>query len=82
MPTIGFAPDADFPIINAEKGISDIQVVQNGSEEKKGTYELVSFESGHRLNMVPDFAEAVVTGEDVNTLTVAYEEYLQTAKNR
>ncbi|WP_242280506.1 dipeptidase PepV [Bacillus cereus group sp. BfR-BA-01428] len=80
MPTIGFAPDADFPIINAEKGISDIQVVQNGSEEKKGAYELVSFESGRRLNMVPDFAEAVVTGEDVNALTVAYEEYLQTAK--
>ena len=82
MPTIGFAPDADFPIINAEKGISDIQVVQNGSEEKKGTYELVSFDSGRRLNMVPDFAEAVITGEDVNALTVAYEEYLQTAKNR
>ncbi|HGA0510880.1 TPA: dipeptidase PepV [Bacillus pacificus] len=80
MPTIGFAPDADFPIINAEKGISDIQVVQNGSEEKKDTYELVSFESGRRLNMVPDFAEAVVTGEDVSALTVAYEEYLQTAK--
>ncbi|WP_182813581.1 dipeptidase PepV [Bacillus sp. ME78] len=80
MPTIGFAPDADFPIINAEKGISDIQVVQNGSEEKKGTYELVSFDSGRRLNMVPDFAEAVITGEDVNALTAAYEEYLQTAK--
>ncbi|ANC21754.1 dipeptidase PepV [Bacillus cereus] len=80
MPTIGFAPDADFPIINAEKGISDIQVVQNGREEKKGTYELVSFDSGRRLNMVPDFAEAVITGEDVNALTVAYEEYLQTAK--
>ena len=30
--------------------------------------------------MVPDFAEAVVTGEDVSALTVAYEEYLQTAK--
>ena len=30
--------------------------------------------------MVPDFAEAVITGEDVNALTVAYEEYLQTAK--
>ncbi len=63
-----------------KKGISDIQVVQNGSEEKKGTYELVSFESGRRLNMVPDFAEAVVTGEDVSALTLAYEEYLQTAK--
>ncbi|MGG0760338.1 dipeptidase PepV [Bacillus paramycoides] len=80
MPTIGFAPDADFPIINAEKGISDIQVVQNGSEEKDGAYKLISFESGRRLNMVPDFAEAVITGEDVNALTVAYEEYLQTAK--
>ncbi|WP_433772759.1 dipeptidase PepV [Bacillus wiedmannii] len=80
MPTIGFAPDADFPIINAEKGISDIQVVQNGSEETNGAYELISFESGRRLNMVPDFAEAIITGEDVNTLTVAYEAYLQTAK--
>ncbi|MED0942236.1 dipeptidase PepV [Bacillus mycoides] len=80
MPTIGFAPDADFPIINAEKGISDIQVVQSGGEEKEGTFKLISFESGRRLNMVPDFAEAVITGEDVNTLTVAYEEYLQTAK--
>ncbi|PFJ19526.1 dipeptidase PepV [Bacillus cereus] len=80
MPTIGFAPDADFPIINAEKGISDIQVVQNGSEEKKGAYELISFESGRRLNMVPDFAEAVLTSEDVNALAVAYETYLQTAK--
>ncbi len=49
-------------------------------KRKKGTYELVSFDSGRRLNMVPDFAEAVITGEDVNALTVAYEEYLQTAK--
>ena len=24
MPTIGFAPDADFPIINAEKGIASL----------------------------------------------------------
>ncbi|QWU47273.1 dipeptidase PepV [Bacillus sp. NP247] len=80
MPTIGFAPDADFPIINAEKGISDIQVVQNGGEEKDGAFKLISFESGRRLNMVPDFAEAVITGEDVNALTVAYEEYLQTAQ--
>ena len=29
MPTVGFAPDADFPIIFAEKGISDFDLVQN-----------------------------------------------------
>lgn len=28
MPTIGFAPDADFPLINAEKGISILDFSQ------------------------------------------------------
>ncbi len=27
MPTMGFAPDADFPIINAEKGIIDASLL-------------------------------------------------------
>ena len=31
MPDLGFAPDADFPIINAEKGIANLKsVLQNG----------------------------------------------------
>ena len=34
MPTVGFAPDADFPIIFAEKGISDFDLVQNDVAEK------------------------------------------------
>ncbi|CAI8753170.1 dipeptidase PepV [Bacillus pseudomycoides] len=80
MPTMGFAPDADFPIINAEKGISDIQVVQKNSETEGGEYELVSFASGRRLNMVPDFAEAVITTEKAEELRNAYEQYLQTVK--
>ncbi|MDM5190379.1 dipeptidase PepV [Bacillus sp. DX4.1] len=79
MPTMGFAPDADFPIINAEKGISDIQVVQNHTETTGGEYELVSFSSGRRLNMVPDFAEAVLAGENVAKAKAAYEQYLQKA---
>lgn len=58
MPDIGFAPDADFPIINAEKGISTLRFsFQSDNTEKK---ELISFESGERKNMVPDFAEAVL----------------------
>ncbi len=32
MPTVGFAPDADFPIINAEKGIWDFAIVQAPAE--------------------------------------------------
>ena len=40
MPDIGFAPDADFPIINAEKGIADFDLVQrlDNLEEENGKY--------------------------------------------
>lgn len=58
MPTLGFAPDADFPIINAEKGIADIDIVQKLPDEEvgKGNIEVLSFTSGKRYNMVPDHA--------------------------
>lgn len=58
MPTIGFTPDADFPIIVAEKGISNFDLVQPASAEKTDSdIQLISFQSGHRYNMVPDFVE-------------------------
>lgn len=57
MPNIGFAPDADFPIINAEKGIS---VLRFSLLKVQGNEELLSFKSGERTNMVPDLAKAVV----------------------
>lgn len=57
MPTIGFAPDADFPLINAEKGIAllDFTLKETLSDEQ-----LIAFQSGQRSNMVPDFAKAIV----------------------
>ncbi|MDZ5472575.1 dipeptidase PepV [Bacillus sp. 31A1R] len=61
MPTIGFAPDADFPIINAEKGIADFDFVlgkMTGEVEKEAHAEVISFQSGRRYNMVPDYAKA------------------------
>ena len=33
MPTLGFAPDADFPIINAEKGIWDFAIIQSPADQ-------------------------------------------------
>lgn len=55
MPTIGFAPDADFPIIHAEKGIVSLEFTQN-VENADG--QLLAFTSGDRTNMVPDLAHA------------------------
>ncbi|MCG3017563.1 hypothetical protein KZ288_27905, partial [Escherichia coli] len=61
MPTMGFAPDADFPIIYAEKGITDVELHQQPIQGTDGDYVLTSFESGRRYNMVPDYAKAVLT---------------------
>ena len=71
MPTIGFAPDADFPIIIAEKGISDFDFVQNDVQKNENTLdltmEIIQFQSGRRYNMVPDFAKAIVQVNDEKT---------------
>jgi succinyl-diaminopimelate desuccinylase len=58
MPAMGFAPDADFPIINAEKGIADFDLAYKNQAvgEEDHDVEVLSFTSGRRYNMVPDFA--------------------------
>lgn len=76
MPTFGFAPDADFPIIYAEKGIADFDLVQKPMESSGSNgVEVVSFESGRRYNMVPDHAKAVLTG-DVSAIVGQFEKFL------
>ena len=80
MPQIGFAPDADFPIIHAEKGIIDaiVSFTYEQSEENK-RYILKQFTSGMRLNMVPDEARAIVAAandHDVEALKTAFAAYL------
>ena len=56
MPTIGFAPDAMFPLIYAEKGFLSFDVTGKVEDET-----LISFKAGERYNMVPDIAEAKLT---------------------
>ncbi|MGL4522096.1 MAG: dipeptidase PepV [Bacilli bacterium] len=62
LPDFGFAPDADFPVIFAEKGVADIYISSSWDTLKSP---LLRFESGERLNMVPAkaVAEVVVSRE-------------------
>jgi len=80
MPTMGFAPDADFPIIYAEKGISDFDMVQSLDEMaqyESGKVGIVSFSSGRRYNMVPDFAESRLhVLSDQTEIIQRFQEYL------
>lgn len=79
MPTMGFAPDADFPIIYAEKGIADFDLVQNSkSTMNESELKLEFLQAGRRYNMVPDFAEAKVQGRgDLMKMVNEYNEFLQ-----
>ena len=77
MPEIGFAPDADFPIIHAEKGIADLVFSQLPGEDAGP---LRSFHSGDRTNMVPDMARAEVSlSEPGAGLGEAFRAFLENA---
>ncbi|MDM5315501.1 dipeptidase PepV [Fictibacillus sp. b24] len=79
MPSIGFAPDADFPIISAEKGIFDVEFSIAGSDTAGSVgLQLTTFKSGERLNMVPDQAEAKIQGIGLEELQQAFESFGKT----
>lgn len=60
-PDFGFSPDAEFPIINGEKGNVSEYLHFDGKND--GSVVLHSFVSGLRENMVPEVATAVISGE-------------------
>jgi succinyl-diaminopimelate desuccinylase len=57
-PACGFSPDAEFPIIHAEKGI--IHFIYR-LELKEQDANIISLEGGTRINVVPDLAKALVS---------------------
>lgn len=70
VPVSGFIPDADFPLIYAEKGIVRVVI--------EGTYlnnKLISFKGGLRDNMVPDTAVAVIKGK-AELISNCFDKYL------
>ncbi|MBU9712811.1 dipeptidase PepV [Evansella tamaricis] len=79
-PTAGFAPDAMFPIINAEKGQINVKcVLKKTSQESEFTtqdFTLLSFNAGSRPNMVPETATAVLTGKGTD-LKGKFTNYIQ-----
>ena len=58
LPDTGFSPDAEFPLINTEKGIMQMKLDCAVCDAR-----LVSIASGTRPNVVPGAAVAVVEGD-------------------
>ena len=60
-PDFGFSPDAEFPIINGEKG--NITEYLHFTGENSGAFTLHRFAGGLRENMVPESATAAFTAD-------------------
>ena len=58
LPDMGFSPDAEFPLINTEKGITSLKLNAPMTDER-----LISIASGTRSNVVPGSAVALVKGD-------------------
>ena len=60
MPDYGFSPDAQFPLINIEKGGLNVEICLDGAGENNARIPVYEIYAGERSNVVPAFARAVV----------------------
>lgn len=60
-PDFGFSPDAEFPIINGEKG--NITEYLHFGNRNEGSFKLHRFTGGLRENMVPESATAIFSAD-------------------
>jgi len=61
-PICGFSPDAEFPIINAEKGILQIDIIKKIEVRVSPKVYVKKMVGGTKVNMVPGEAEALIVG--------------------
>ncbi|MGM8366127.1 dipeptidase PepV [Virgibacillus sp. W0181] len=85
MPTMGFTPDAYFPIVTTEKGILSCEFTQSppkkSSQDSDNGWILESFQAGDRLNMVADNVKVFLTGDqDPSSVKTLFEEFLENRK--
>ena len=68
-PQYVFTPDAYYPLVNVEKG--RIAAFFGASWDKEETLpRIVSMNGGKTLNVVPDYAEAIIEGFSINELNM------------
>lgn len=72
LPLGGFTPDADYPLIYAEKGLMCFDLDKPRELKKEGAAVVVRhFSGGQRVNMVPDGCRVVLDVNDNNVNEVA-----------
>ncbi|TES54380.1 dipeptidase PepV [Halalkalibacterium halodurans] len=79
MPTVGIVPDADFPIIVAEKGVLDVEVSIPFHDTSEHPVRLQTFYAGERLNMVPDraIASLICSHESTEAIKASFDHFIE-----
>ncbi|MGX7109609.1 dipeptidase PepV [Facklamia miroungae] len=77
MPDYGFSPDAQFPIINGEKGNVSARFKFEAKEAVEAGNKLIDFQAGLRANMVPQEAYATVVSDQSEKLKADFQKYLE-----
>ncbi|EPY2277000.1 dipeptidase PepV [Clostridium sporogenes] len=67
-PVLGFTPDAEYPIIYAEKGITIFDVVKKLEIKSDKAIKLKYIKGGQASNMVPDYCEAGIECPDTDMI--------------
>lgn len=62
-PDFGITPDGDFPVINGEKGLCDLEIAKKLSKSPAKGLQLSRLSGGTARNIVPDAARAVVKSD-------------------
>ncbi len=76
-PVAGFTPDADYPLINGEKGITIFDLVKK-FEQQNGDIVLKELHGGQAANMVPDKCEAVISCVESEEILNKLNEFVKT----
>ena len=76
-PVAGFTPDADYPIINGEKGITIFNIVKDFNGQNKGQNHIKYIKGGQAANMVPDYCEAGILAVNVQSIIKALGTFTQ-----
>ena len=88
VPDLGFSPDAEFPVIHAEKGILIFKLKEEFENvDNNGNVRVKSIKGGNAPNMVPDHCEAELEGdyqeikEKLNEFLTKYDYDMSLEKN-
>ncbi len=71
MPDYGFSPDAEFPVINIEKGGVNVELTYRGDGEDAAEIPVLELYAGERPNVVPAHARAIVATGKVSAAEIA-----------